>query len=419
MNTPLRIGFLGASRGMDFAAAAIGYPYATVAAICESYQPLCDKAQAYFREKGIEVECYTDFDAFLEQSGIDALVIANYANKHAPYAIRALEKGIHVLSEVLPVQTPAEGAALVNAVEKSGCIYAYSENYCCFDANFLMRRHYEAGDIGEAFCLEGTFINDCSFKWHLLTRGIRDHWRNYVPSTFYCTHSIGPMFYSTGRRAVRVNGLEIPRMDYMAEGGARSGSAGMEVMELDNGGMARSMNGNLRHPYEASYRLIGEHGSIVSDGSTLHVLAHQKDWVYDRNTPAVHYPEFVYRPENGDLGSIRNSDATMMGFFIGAILGDAECRKYIIDVYQALDMSLPGLFAYRSIVDHGMPYAVPDFRDPVVRAQYENDIRSTDPETPEEFRLPTSKTGTPDVDESVYEAVRARFAAVDLTPGMK
>ena len=101
------------------------------------------------------------------------------------------------------------------------------------------------------------------------------------------------------------------------------------------------------------------------------------------------------------------------------ILGDPLGEKYSIDVYQALDMALPGLLGYRSIIDKGIPYEVPDLRDKAVRDRYRNDFWCTDPRTPEEYRLPTSKSGTPDVDESVYEAVREELSRVDLTPGMK
>lgn len=415
----IKLGFLGASRGMDFAKNIIrGSEYAEITAICESYAPLCEKAGEFFRDIGKKVECYTDFDTFLSESGIDALVIANYANQHAPYAIRALNRGIHVLSEVMPVQTLAEAVELVEAVEKSGCVYAYGENYCYFDPCFMMREHYEAGDIGEAVALEGTFINDCSPKWDILTRGIRDHWRNYVPSTFYCSHSIGPMLYSTGRRAVRVNGFEIPRMDYMAKVGARSGSAAMEVMELDNGGIARSMNGNLRSEFEASYRIIGSEGNITCTYGSITVMRHTKGFEYEIQHLTPRPKFFRYRPE-GEDGTVGNAVFAMLGYFIGKILGDEESAKYSIDVYRALDMALPGLMAYRSIISKGQPFEVPDMRDPAMREKYRHDIISTSPDTPEEFRLPTNKSGTPEVDESVYEAVRESFGKIDLTPGGK
>ena len=100
-------------------------------------------------------------------------MIANFANEHAPYAIEALNHGIHVFSENLPTKTMAEAVALCEAVEKSGKIYAYGAK----------------------------------------------HWRNFVPSTFYCTHSIGPILYVTGRRAETVVGMETQRISYMAQVG--------------------------------------------------------------------------------------------------------------------------------------------------------------------------------------------------------
>ena len=88
-----------------------------------------------------------------------------------------------------------------------------------------MRRIFERSEMGALMYAEGNFINDCSFKWHLLTRGNKNHWRNFVPSTFYCTHSIGPLMYTTGLRTETVVGMETPLMPYMAAVGARSGSA--------------------------------------------------------------------------------------------------------------------------------------------------------------------------------------------------
>jgi len=413
----IKIGILGASRGMDFSKRILGnYEYACLTAVCESYDVLREKTEAFLRENGFDAKCYADYDEFLD-SGIEAVIIANFANEHFEYAVKALEKGIHVYSEVQPVQTLAEACALCDAVEKSGCVYAYGENYCYSDSVMALRQLCEEKVVGEIVCMEGTFINDCSPKWHLLTRGVRDHWRNYVPSTFYCTHSIGPLFFATGRRAVRVNGLEIPRMDYMAEGGARSGSAGMEVMELDNSGIARSLNGNLRHPYEASFRLIGSEGTLEGDCNSLQVVKYTGGFSYDIKNMSLRYKEYKYRPA-GEEKLVANGDYAAFGYFIGSILGDEEGEKYSIDIYEALDMALPGLLAYRSIVDGGKPYDVPNLRDKAVRDKYRNDHYCTDPRTKEEFRLPTTKNGNPEVDDNLYEMVQKRFAEENLKPGM-
>lgn len=415
----LKIGILGASRGMDFAERMLlDYEYAEVTAVCETYPVLFEKCREFFREHHKDVYCCDSFDDMLD-AGIDAVIIANYANEHAAYVIKALERGVHVYSEVQPVQTLAEACQLCDAVEKSGKVYAYGENYCYFDHNFAMRQQYDSGIIGEAVSLEGTFCNDCSPKWHLLTRGVRDHWRNYVPSSFYCSHSIGPLFFTTGLRSVRVNGAETPRMPYMAAKGSRTGSGAMLLMELNNAGIARSSISNgLKHPYIAAYRIIGEKGSIESADGKITVFRYDKGFQYDIHTDTPSYSPFLYRPDK-DQGCISNSDLTGFAYFIAKILGDPIGSRYSIDVYQALDMALPGLLGYRSIISKGMPYEIPDLRDPIVRDQYRNDHYCTDPRVASEYLLPTSKSGNFDVDESVYEAVREELSKVNLTPGMK
>ena len=50
---------------------------------------------------------------------------------------------------MLPVETLGQAVELVEAVEKSGKVYTYAENYCYFSATQEMKRLYRAGDIGE------------------------------------------------------------------------------------------------------------------------------------------------------------------------------------------------------------------------------------------------------------------------------
>ena len=213
-----------------------------------------------------------------------------------------------------------------------------------------------------------------------------------------------------------MNGVEMPRMDYLIENGARSGSAAMELMELSNGGMAKNLNGNLRHPYEISYRIIGSEGTMEVFDHTFRLYRYKGGHEFECTIPPASYYSFSHRPA-GDLGAFPNGDLASFGYFIGKILGDPISTKYSIDVYQALDMSLPGLLAFRSILDGGQPYAVPDMRDRAARQAYASDYYCTDPRTPQPYRLPTSKNGTPEVDESIYEAVQQRFASAHVKPG--
>ncbi len=419
----LRIGVLGGTRGIDFKNRVLNdHPYAEVTAVCEAHPGL--KAKIESELTGSRAAVFSDYDEFLN-SGLDAVIIANFANQHAPYAIRALGRGMHVLSENLPTQTMKEAVGLCEAVEKSGKLYAYGENYCFLPHVLEMRRMFESGSMGELMYAEGNFINDCSFKWHLLTRGDKNHWRNFVPSTFYCTHSIGPMLYVTGRRAETVVAMETQRMDYMAEVGARSGSAALEIMQLDNGAAAKSMNGNYRRDYTADYRFIASNGTIESDlrdFGSIRISMWDKEAVSYKVSAAAPPYEFDRFPVHKKPGETAQgfllADIYLINNFIHSILGDSSARAHMIDVYRALDMSVPGLLAYRSILNQSNSVRIPDLRNKAERELWRNDNRSTDASlSSEKDLLPPCRSGFNETDDEVYQRVADRFNSLDLTSG--
>ena len=99
----------------------------------------------------------------------------------------------------------------------------------------------------------------------------------------------------------------------------------------------------------------------------------------------------------------------MLDFFLNAISGDRNAIAMGIDVYSALDMAIPGLLAYRSILNGGNVVEIPDFRDPAVREQYRNDIACTDPDVAGDQLLPSCSTWQGTVPDEVYEEEAALF----------
>ena len=126
MSGKVKIGVFGAYRGMAMIRVLAKHPEAELVAVCDKYQPALEKVRALAQEAGIEVALYTSFDEF-EKHDMDAVVLANYANEHAIYAIRLLKSGRHVLSEVLPCETMAQAVeALRTRPAKSGKIRTIS-----------------------------------------------------------------------------------------------------------------------------------------------------------------------------------------------------------------------------------------------------------------------------------------------------
>ena len=129
MNQKVKIGVFGAYRGMTMINVLLRHPDAELVAICDKYVPALQKAENAAKEAGLNIALYENFEDFFRHD-MDAVVLANYANEHAPFAVRLLKSGRHVLSEVLPCETMAQAVELIEAAESSGKVYAYAENYC-------------------------------------------------------------------------------------------------------------------------------------------------------------------------------------------------------------------------------------------------------------------------------------------------
>ena len=398
----VRIGVLGAHRGMSMIYYCEQAENAQVVAICDKWEEGLEHTKKTLNDPNITY--YTDFEDFIRHD-MDAVVLANYATEHAPFAIRAMKEGKHVFSEVLPVQTMREAVELIEAVEETGMIYAYGENYCYMPAPYEMRRLYKAGKIGAFEYGEGEYIHNGETIWPGITYGEENHWRNNMYSTFYCTHSIGPLIHITGLRPVSVIGLE-GASDRRQRVGAKCASFGMELVTLENGGIIKSVHGWL---YKNSiwYSIYGSHGRMESaredagEGvERLYVNADAYDGEYAPHDVEDYRPADKATAQSAAFGH-GGSDYYSMYNFAQKILGDESADT--IDVYEALDMFLPGLFAYRSILKGGVPVEIPNLRSKEEREKWRSDIACTDPKVAGDQLLPTRAAGTPVIGKEVYE----------------
>ena len=162
----VKIGVLGVYRGTSMIRFCEVADNAQVVAICDKWEEGLMKQKELINDDSVSY--YTDFDSFI-QHDMDAVVLANYANEHAPFAIKAMKAGKHVFSEVLPVQTLKEAVELIETVEETGKIYAYGENYCYMPAPYEMKKLYQAGKIGEFEYGEGEYIHNCQPIWHSIS----------------------------------------------------------------------------------------------------------------------------------------------------------------------------------------------------------------------------------------------------------
>ncbi|MBO5408435.1 MAG: Gfo/Idh/MocA family oxidoreductase [Clostridia bacterium] len=403
----IRIGVLGGFRGGSMIDYCKRSDHAEVVAICDKSPEVLEKQKKSC--EGFDVTFYDNFDEFIKHD-MDAVVLANYANQHAPFAIKAMKAGKHVYSEVLPVQTMKEAVELVEAVEETGKIYAYGENYCYMIGPYEMKKLYKQGKIGEFEYGEGEYVHNCEPIWPEITYGEKDHWRNNMYSTFYCTHSMGPLIHITGLRPVSVVGFESGHFERKRRVGAKGATFGIEMVTLENGGIIKSIHGDL---YKDSlwYSMYGSKGRIecarmdAKQGNIDRVYVNCDDYSgeYGEEKLETYIPVLGQEDKVSGFGH-GGSDYYSMYHFVEKIKGNPDAD--IIDVYEAMDMFLPGLFAYRSILEGGVSKEIPNLRDKSVRDLWRNDVACTDPEVAGDMLLPTNAKGTPEIEDAVYEHVK-------------
>lgn len=403
MKGKVKIGVFGARRGYVMASVMYRHPDAELVAVCDGSQERLEGCGKIAEDAGNPIALYTDFEKFAQHE-MDGVVLANYATEHVPYAIRLLDSGVSVCSENVACQTLDEAVELVEAVERSGKVYTYAENCSYFRSVLEMQRLYENGELGEFLYAEGEYVHDCGPNWLSLTGANRNHWRNWTPSTFYCTHSLGPIITITGLRPTRISAYETPNLNSRTYG--RQGSdASVVACQMSNGGVALIMPWSAlkREPAGQWFAIYGSKGMAETDrwGKMCEQI---NVYLESKGEMESYSPEFV---EETDLSKMvtdhGGADFYTMQYFLDAIL-DRPGKEKAIDVYQALDMTLPGTLGYRSIYEGNIPLEVPDMRDKAAREKCRNDHWSVDPKLAGPGQpVSSSSFGKIDIPDSLYE----------------
>lgn len=371
----IKIGVFGANRGADYFSALLANN-AQIVAVCDKDTFWLDKAKARL---GDTVAYYESFDDFFNHP-MDAVLLANYFNEHAPFAIRFLEKGVHVLSECTAAGTMAECVELVRAAEKSKAKYMLCENYPFMKFNREIKRVCDSGTLGKFLYAEGEYNHPVSSDDVAFLRKYKpypEHWRNFLPRTYYVTHSLAPIMYATGASPVRVTAMPVfaPFDDTMAISGSHCGDRAAIITTLNDDDSVFKVSGCAGFgAHGNSYRVCGTEGQVENlRGMGKQVMLRYNKWskpadmeVSNLYEPSWNHPKQDLIEKEGHGGG----DFLVIEEFLNCILQD---RKPDLDVYFATKMSAVAILAHRSLLEKGVPYDVPDFRKEEDRNAWKDD----------------------------------------------
>lgn len=387
----IRVGVIGVGRGQSFADGASDLAGMKLVALCDTWE---DRLREAGERYGVTT--YTDYDRFLEHD-MDAVILANCFHEHAPFAIKALEAGKHVMSECACNSTLAEGVALCRAVERTGLVYMLAENYPYTTFNMEMQRVYRTGEIGSVTYAEGEYNHPMAPDDRMRISPGLNHWRNWIPSTYYCTHALAPLMYITDTMPVKVNGLSIawPKVDEQTV--RRSDPGSVILCRMDNGAVFR-LFGILLPGHSNWYRVHGDRGAMeITRGPGYFGPGQVRVWHEEWDVKPGELRERTYVPdwsEHADLA--RKAGHGGGDFWTSFEFAEAirTGRPPFLDVYRGVAMSSVGILAWKSALEDGAPLVVPDFRSEADRKKYEKDTSSPFPSHAEKghTRLPSSIT---------------------------
>lgn len=359
----IRLGIWGLGRGRAFIAQCEELNFEITAGcdlndtLCSDFQKLCPNAFVT-----------RDEDLFLKQD-LDVVLVATFFTNHAKDAIKVLHSGKHVISEVSAFFTPADGVALVEAVEESGKIYCLAENY----TDHFVKKLWREGYFGELSYAEFDYVHDCralSYAYiygdPILPGNIAHTWRSWLNFHYYCTHSLGAAMEITGNRPVKVMAPSGCKMLPGFLPGSEMGSMKPSMVIMDNGGVIRNLMGASTADSH-SRRIWGTRAFLdltepsptvnlgqAGKGLKIKLTPQQDDHLAKLASKAAH--------NGGDFWMLYHFAET---FYNGTSL--------YWNIYNACDVTLTGIMAVKSEYAGGIPMEVPDFRKKEIRDQYRAD----------------------------------------------
>lgn len=395
MNSEIRIGVFGTWRGCAYMKALDCIEGARVTALCDKAPGRIEEAKKHCGE---DVAVYDNFYEFIDSGKFDAVFLCNYFNEHAQYAIKALERGIHVFSETMAASTMALCVSLCRAVEKSGCVYMLAENYPFSRGCLEMKRIYESGTLGKVMFAEGEYVHPMSPEdsWKYGNPAVHGeyHWRKYLPCTYYCSHALAPIMYITDTVPKSVVAMAAPDTKEQIEKykKVRTDAVGVMLLGMDNGAVCRINGSSYIAPRGNWYRVSCTDGGVETvRGNEKSVRLVYNEWSVPEGAErsSTYEAQWQSDAEKAEKNGHGGGDYWVVKHFIDSV---REGKSNFLDVYRATAIASVSILGWRSVLNNSKKFAIPDFRLERDRKKWENDELTPFPTADTPNTLPFNST---------------------------
>ena len=298
-----------------------------------------------------KVRFYDDFDKMMSDEKFDVLLVETPALCHAEFCARALERNIHVYSDIPSVASLEEADMLWQAQKRSRALLMTGATTMGWGFVHAMQDIYQKGLLGKPYLLEAEYIHDCRSLWE------ESPWRKPSPGNaqnpaYYCTHGLGPLLSVMEEDLRYVNAFttgshvtDIPEAN----------DANIAVYRTESGVMVRQTNSFINNCKTGthSFRIFGTEGffeHLAKRGDMPETTAFSSNSMYGAKDYTKLPVSFQPHDSNTSFGH-GGADSWMWNSFEKALRAKAD--KAPCDLRDGLRMTLPGIFAVRSILEGG------------------------------------------------------------------
>jgi len=309
------------------------------------------------RREGLMKECrceksYESLEVLVKDPSIEAVFVATDAPSHARHCMEVMNHGKHVMVAVPAVWGSIEDAdKLLETVQKTGLKYMMAETSCFRADCYAMMQVYKAGGFGKLVYSEGEYHHFYTDQFDSF-KG----WRIGPPPMWYPTHSTAYYVSVTGEQFTSVSCLGVKSdRDVLRPGANKYNnpfSDEVALFKTSEGGTSRMMKTS------SIFRLIVETGRVFGEKGRMEGT---KYFGAMKNLPDIRRPAL---PPGMPAGGHGGSHGPLANEFIESILLD---RMPLVNIYQALSMTVPGIVAHQSALKDGETLKIPQYimRNPV------------------------------------------------------
>lgn len=328
-------------------------------------------------------QAFVSYEDMLRYAKMDALIIGVDPDKQVDYAVDAMHRGLHVMTEVPAAYTIEQCWKLVNAVKATGAKYQLAEQTRYWNFIQEWRKMASDGVFGKIYYAEGEYLHyeptwdmlrekDTNYAVNIKTAEEMNKlncipsWRYYTfqEPIFYLPHELSPLLSITGGRIAKVSCLGTRRGSY--------DDAGFDVCDLQTALMYNTNDvifsiragftspHGRKHDVDAHwYQIKGSKGSAETSRSTLEedsmkLFLSESGW--EKKNWGTADPNASEHIRNAMHGG---ADYYPIMHFVDAILNDTTP---LMDVYKAVETAAPAIKAAESARKGGILLEVPDFR---------------------------------------------------------